>query len=325
MIVDDRIYGRIRIKDKVIEDLIESGPFQRLRGISQDGAPHFIQPVRNVTRYEHSIGVWYLSYLYNRPIEEQIASLLHDLPHTAFSHVIDFVMNDSRHEFHEKFTNKIILDSEIPEILKKHKVDIQKVLNKKNYDLLENDLPDISVDRWDYFMRDGFTFKLLSRPTIKLFLNSIKEKDKTFYFEDLRVASEFAILFINFSRLVWLDPTSHGSFFLLSEAIKQGLKEKVITQEDYFLTDMEVIDKLRNSSSDQINNYLDRLKENRHFIYAPEETAEFFGANKPRYVDPYVLVDNELKRVSELIPGMREYFEEFVRNYKYLGVKQILS
>ena len=116
MLIHDRIYGAINITEEVVVELINSNPLQRLKKISQDGAPHFIQPIRNVTRFEHSIGVWYLSFLYKRPIEEQIASLLHDIPHTAFSHVIDFVMADEKHEFHEKFTNQIILNSEIPGI-----------------------------------------------------------------------------------------------------------------------------------------------------------------------------------------------------------------
>jgi len=60
MVIQDRIYGRIVVKEPVIVELIQSRPMQRLKEISQDGAIHFIQPVRNVTRFEHSIGAWYL-------------------------------------------------------------------------------------------------------------------------------------------------------------------------------------------------------------------------------------------------------------------------
>ena len=103
---------------------MNSYPVQRLKRISQDGAAHYIQPQRDITRFEHSVGVWYLSQRYGCPIEEQIAALLHDTPHTAFSHVIDFVVQDPHHDFHDRFTRKIILKSEIPQILTEHNVDI---------------------------------------------------------------------------------------------------------------------------------------------------------------------------------------------------------
>ncbi len=325
MIINDRIYGEIEITDKVIIELIQSKPFQRLKRISQDGASHFIQPNRNVTRYEHSIGVWYLSHKFNRPIEEQIAALLHDLPHTAFSHVIDFVMNDEKHEFHEKYTEKLILNSEIPQILKKYKINIKKVLNKENYDLLENNLPDISVDRWDYFMRDTFMMSLIPKLLIQEFLNKIKVEDNKFYFEDIRLAASFAIYFVNCSRLVLLDPTSHGAYFLLANAIKKGIDLKVINEEDFFTDDETVLNKLKNINDKEINKYLDRLKPGKEFIYAKKEEAEFFGPNKPRYVDPLVKVDGELKRVSTLVSSLEYFFKEFSQNYKYLGVVQIIK
>ncbi|HLL60143.1 MAG TPA: HD domain-containing protein, partial [Candidatus Nitrosocosmicus sp.] len=230
MIIEDRIYGRIEIKDKLIIDLINSKPLQRLKNISQDGATHFIQPIRNVTRYEHSIGAWYLSKLYDRPVEEQIATLLHDTPHTAFSHVIDFVMENEKHEFHDAFTKEIIMNSEIPTILKKHNIELEKVLHKESFPLLDNELPDISFDRWDYFMRDGHSVEMLPKQLIDLFLGSIKEKNQVFYFADVSIASVFSILFMNFSRLIWLDPISHGSFFLLSSALKIALQKKFLTE-----------------------------------------------------------------------------------------------
>jgi HD superfamily phosphohydrolase len=322
MLIEDKIYGRIKIDEPVIAELINSAPMQRLKEISQDGAPHYIQSIRTTTRFEHSVGAWYLSHRYSRPIGEQIASLLHDIPHTAFSHVIDFVMHDENHEYHDRFTKQIILESDIPDILKRHNVDLKKVLNKENYYLLDNKLPDISVDRWDYFMRDGFTFGLLPEQTIELFLKSVKMRDEKFYFEDVRVAGTFAILFMNFSRLMWLDPTSHGSFFLVAGALKKGLQDGIITEQDIFKTDDFVMDKLKAAHDPLIDSLLDRLQPGKDFSYAPEAEAEFFGPNKPRFVDPLVETGDGLKRLSELVPGMREYFEEFSTKYKYLGVVQ---
>jgi uncharacterized protein len=321
MEINDRIYGKITIENPLIIDLIHSKPFQRLKGISQDGAVHFIQPKRNITRYEHCIGTWYLSYTFKRPIEEQVASLLHDIPHTAFSHVIDYVMKNEDQEYHDTFLTEVVLSSEIPSLCKKHNLQIEGVLKAEKFPLLSNKLPDISFDRWDYFMRDSFTFQILPKEMIALFLKNMREKDERFYFDDVSIASLFANLFFTSNRLIWMDPTSHGSYFLLSEAISIGLKENIITHKDFFLTDDVVMEKLQKSSNLQIKKLLDRLKPGVEFSFTSKEDAEFYGPLKPRFVNPRVMVDGEFKQVFDLIPGMQEYFEEFAKQHRYIGVR----
>jgi hypothetical protein len=322
MKLTDRVYGDIEIKDKVIIDLINSTAFQRLKGISQSGATIYIEPHRDVTRYEHSIGVWYLSKKYNRPIEEQIACLLHDVPHTAFSHVIDVVMEDPDHEYHDRLKDKIILNSDIPEILEKNNIDINKVLDVEKFPLLENNLPDISVDRWDYFLRDGLAALLIPKDTTNLFMSSLKEEGERFYFEDINTASMATILFMNFSRLLWLDPTSHGSYFILAEVLKIGLKKKIITEDDFFLTDSTLMDKLRQSKDKEMIKKLDELNPKLNFIYTSKEASEFFGANKPRAIDPLVKHEGKLVRTSDLIPVFKYWFEEFKERYSEIGVRR---
>lgn len=322
MTIHDRIYGSITINDPVIIDLVHSKPIQRLKGISQDGASHYIQPIRNVTRYEHSIGTWYLSHFFKRPIEEQIASLLHDVPHTAFSHVIDFVMNDKNHEYHDRFTKEVISSSEIPKILKRYNIDLQKVLNKERFYLLDNKLPDLSVDRWDYFMRDGNMFQLLPKKVIDLFLDNVKIKGERFFFETHSVAGLFAVMFMNCSRLIWLDPTSHGAFFLIAESLKKALNKRYITKNDFFSTDEVLMKMLRGTEDHEILSLLNRLEIGREFCYASESQAEFFGPNKPRYIDPWVEQNNKLIHLSDLVPGLRDYFCEFTSRYTNLGVRQ---
>lgn len=324
MKIVDRIYGDINIENKVIIDLINSDAFQRLKNISQDGATHYIQPIRDLNRFEHSIGVWYLSTLFHRPIEEQIACLLHDISHTAFSHVIDFVFQDDKYEFADRKLNEIIYKSSIPKILKNHNINIEKVLDKSNYHLLENSLPDISVDRWDYFMRDGFALGFLPKVLITTFMSEVFEQDNMFYFKDIRIASTFSILFANCSRLIWLDPTSHAAYFLLSKAIKLGIDTEIITESDFFTDDTTLMNKLNNSPNKEIQGLLSRLIPGNEFVYEEKESAEFYGGNKPRTVDPFVETDDKFKRISELVPNLKYFFEEFHSKYKYFGVRQIV-
>lgn len=323
MQIHDKIYGTITVETPVIQDLINSKPMQRLKHIDQHGAHQYISPNKCISRFDHSVGAWYLSAKFNRPIAEQIASLLHDIPHTAFSHVIDIVMNDPKHEYHDRFFEKIIRQSEIPEILAKHHLSLDAVLDKKAYPLLNNDLPDISVDRWDYFMRDGYVYEMFPIETVQLFLSAMFEKDEKFYFNDIRIANQFAVLFMNCSRLLWLDPVSHGSFFILATVIKTSLEKGYITDMDCFTTDDELMQKIRDAKDGELNKQLDRLTPGLHFEYTTKEDAEFSGMNKPRYVDPWVMKDGKLVHLSSINRVLKQYFEAYKKDFRQLHVKEV--
>ncbi len=323
MLIHDRIYGDIHITDPLIIDLLASAPLERLKGISQDGATHFIQPFWNATRFEHSLGAWYLAERFKRPIEEQVACLLHDVPHTAFSHVVDFLMEDHNQEYHDRFLNQVVLASDIPDICKKHGIDVHAVLQKGAFNLLDNRTPELSFDRWDYFMRDAHILGILPAQTVELILASARLQDDRFYFEDVNVASQLCLTSLMTSQLGYVSATSHGSYFLLVGALKVALREGIITETDLFKTDQVVWDALVAAGHPEITAYLDRLRPGREFIYAPKEDAEFYGKNKVRYIDPLVLKGNELRRTSEIIPGLEQYIGAFKKRCDYIGVRQI--
>ena len=56
----DRVYGEVEIEDPAILDLIDCETFQRLRGIHQAGPSALPFPFKDVTRFEHSLGVFVL-------------------------------------------------------------------------------------------------------------------------------------------------------------------------------------------------------------------------------------------------------------------------
>ncbi len=323
MRVEDRAYGRITINEPIIIELIKSSLMQRLQGINQSGGPVFLEPQRDITRFEHSIGVWYLLKRFGASLEEQIAGLLHDTPHTAFSHVVDFVFPNDDHIFHERFTERIILSSKVPEILRKRGIKIEKILGKEAYHLLDADLPDLSADRIDYFLRDTRPDKLFPDSLIGQFLDGIFVKDSKFYFKDKSLASLYAILFMNAGRLLWLDPNSHGSFFLLAGAIKRAMETGRLSEDDLFKTDQEVFESLKKINDVEVKKYMERLSPLTRFLYASKPDSEFFGPNKPRIVDPWVEESGRLIRVSSLVPRLREMFEHYKQTYKFLGVKAV--
>ena len=86
----DQVYGENEINEPVILEIIASPEMQRLKGVDQAGyfEPYF--PGVQHTRFEHSMGVYLLLKKYGAPLEEQIAGLIHDISHPAFSHAGDY-------------------------------------------------------------------------------------------------------------------------------------------------------------------------------------------------------------------------------------------
>ena len=99
----DNIHGNIKIGKNVLQ-IIHTKEFQRLKNIRQLGNAHYVFMGATHTRFEHSIGVSYLSgclltniknnqpelNITNRDIVlMQIAGLCHDLGHGCFSHLFD--------------------------------------------------------------------------------------------------------------------------------------------------------------------------------------------------------------------------------------------
>lgn len=120
MIIHDSLYGNANIQSSILFDLIRSKPMQRLKNINQAGISGYIIPWKKVSRLDHSIGVMILLKTFSANLKEQIAGLIHDVSHTAFSHVADFVFPNADHEFHEWHYKRFVLRTEIALILKKY-------------------------------------------------------------------------------------------------------------------------------------------------------------------------------------------------------------
>ncbi|NIR30385.1 MAG: HD domain-containing protein, partial [Gammaproteobacteria bacterium] len=152
---DDAIYGPVEITEPVLLELMESDAMRRLRGISQHGVTALLGITPSFSRFDHSVGAMLLVRDLGAPVEEQAAALLHDISHTAFSHVIDFVFDDhSGQSYHEKKKEELVAASDVPEILGRHGMDWRGLMDEARFPLLEQSSPDLCADRLDYFFRD---------------------------------------------------------------------------------------------------------------------------------------------------------------------------
>lgn len=100
---NDPIHGHIELSSLSIK-VIDTPQFQRLRDISQLGTVYYVFPGAASKRFEHSIGVAYLSRTFATQLQQrqpelnisesdilcvELAGLCHDLGHGPFSHLFD--------------------------------------------------------------------------------------------------------------------------------------------------------------------------------------------------------------------------------------------
>ncbi len=122
----DRVYGEFEITKPVILELINSQSLQRLKDIDQAGYRSlWVKPDVEVgeydhSRFAHSLGVYLLLRKYDTQLEEQIAGLIHDVSHSAFSHCIDYVLDsgsETEHNHQDNLFADFIRKTEISAII----------------------------------------------------------------------------------------------------------------------------------------------------------------------------------------------------------------
>ena len=124
LIIKHKIYGQVKITEPVLIELIKSPALQRLKKIEQHGTWQLHKDYKQsyyFSRYTHSIGVMLLLRKFNASVEEQLHGLLHDVSHTVFSHVADFLFGDdpSKHDYQDNRLDKAFELQGINKILKK--------------------------------------------------------------------------------------------------------------------------------------------------------------------------------------------------------------
>ena len=303
MLIKDGCYGEVDISEPVLIELINSKPLQRLKGIQVAGVMYKVIPWKNITRYEHCLGVMIILRKLGASLEEQIAGLLHDVPHTAFSHAVDFVFKNEEQDYHEKFHEKIILDSEIPKILEKYSFDISDILDEKRHTLLESKMPNLCADRVDYTLKE-FIARGDKQETVFEYVNSLIVVDGKIVFEDKKIAKKFSEEFLLMVQS-WASPIQLTVVETIAHTLKESLNKGIIDEGDFFLEDEMVLEKMYSSKDPIVLKLLNRLTPNLKVI-EDEKQFDYYSKEKCRFVDPEIKVGEELIRVSDVFSDFKK-------------------
>ncbi|MCD4711065.1 MAG: HD domain-containing protein [Bacteroidales bacterium] len=166
-IINDPVYGFIKISYDLVFDLIEHPLFQRLRRIRQLGLTHFVYPGANHTRFQHAVGAMHLMGQAIEVIRSKghaitdeearavtIAILLHDIGHGPFSHSLErsLIRNTSHEEISLMFMEQ--LNDEFQGELSLAIAIFRNNYHKKFLHQLVSS--QLDMDRLDYLKRDSF-------------------------------------------------------------------------------------------------------------------------------------------------------------------------
>tara|TARA_Y100000310_G_C20567128_1_gene756059 strand:+ start:7 stop:987 length:981 start_codon:yes stop_codon:yes gene_type:complete len=310
MQIKDRVWGTHTIDEPVLLDLINTKPVQRLKQIRQMGALNFSLPAKhhNITRYEHTIGVVLFLRQLGASLKEQIAGLSHDTPHTAFSHTVDWVFPSDEHDYHEHHFERILEASSIPTILNNYGIDYKEILDEHNFPLLEQPRPDLCADRIDYGLRDALTYSKAGTSILQ-FTDKFTIHDNKIVMTDEESAIKFAYDYLLADKEIWSYPKHVGLYYVLAQAIRLGLDNRIITRDDLFTTDDTLLSKLKQSNNASINDRLSLLTP-KFSITLDERDYDFHQSAKLRYIDPPFLDSSgTLRRVSEVDPDFNRIID----------------
>ncbi|MBU1126360.1 HD domain-containing protein [Patescibacteria group bacterium] len=290
MTINDAIYGEEIIENAVILELIESPALQRLKKVSQFGLPDRYYHLDGYSRFDHSLGVMILLRRLGAGEEEQIAGLLHDASHTAFSHLVDWLHGDTENEdsqdrFHEERLNQ----TDIPQILSKYGYSVHRIADHHLFPLLEQDTPQLCADRIDYAMRE---FK--PRIVKKLLPKIITHKQRI-VFEDQTSARLFAEEFLRAQMEHWGGEEAVSRYKIFSSILRYALQHNWIKNDDLMRDDEHVLKLMDQYGDDRVQEIL-KLLSLRALPDLPLEQQA--TPKKFRHVDPEFIKEGVVVRLS---------------------------
>jgi HD superfamily phosphohydrolase len=154
--------------------IIDSRVFQRLRRIRQLAGAHLVYPGAQHSRFEHSLGAMHVAGMAGEALlakghiddaeiveELRLGALLHDVGHGPFSHLFEEVLELHCKTTHEEIGRKIILQTEISDVLKRDGRSPERICRLSFGQTGETFLNEIisgslSADIMDYLPRDAY-------------------------------------------------------------------------------------------------------------------------------------------------------------------------
>ena len=304
------IYGEFVITEPILIELLASKAMQRLKKVHQLGISRYVQKTTPYSRYDHSVGVFVLLRRFNQSLAEQIAGLLHDVSHTVFSHVADYLFTSKEMEnsyqdgIHKWFLEK----TDIMPIIAKYGYCLDDFMHKNGkFVALEQDLPNLCADRIEYTLYEyaidiGLENTLAVHTQIEYLLKHLHFENGVWFFDQIDAARTYARLSLGFTKDHWASAFGMYTYTMAARTLQRALDIKLIDYDTiHFGTDDDVWETLKASSDTQIRHNLDKICYNgRAYRLGSSNNYDMHLKAKFRGVDPFVATPQGLERLSKL-------------------------
>jgi uncharacterized protein len=233
----------------VIQRLIDTREFQRLRHIRQNGLTNLVFHGAEHSRFTHSMGVAHLAGEMCRrvarnsgiPVDAHVelatcvAALLHDVGHGPFSHTLEEILVDAGVPFdHELMTQRLLeekgteLNGVLGSIDPGFPGEIARYIDKKRkgkewwYKVVSSQL---DADRLDYLLRDARNAGLLGSFDLPRLLDSLARLDEQRLAVErgsLEVVEGYLVMLDQMYRIVYYHHTARAASVLLSSTLRRA-------------------------------------------------------------------------------------------------------
>jgi len=319
--IEQTIFSPIEIDHPLITELLEAPAMERLKHIDQHGTPYYFQALPPFNRYDHSVGVYALLKQVEAPFKEQVAGLLHDASHTVFSHTGDHLFQPKKRgesyqdEIHEWHLTKMNVEP----LLKKYGLTLRDVLAKNpQFKALEQALPDLCADRIQYLLQTALIFDLMTRKEIQKIRSDLKFKGGLWYFTSLSSAKKLGLLSLHFTRNFYTSPWNQFINTRSAQLFKRALQKGILTKEEiHFGQDIPVLGKLLRSKDPDLLNLIEACL-HPETGYRVVETGSYDEIYFPKFrgVDPLVLQEGRLRRLTSIDAAYRQKFDKLKKTLK---------
>lgn len=306
-------YGTIEVEERVLIELIHSPALQRLKDIHQYGVAYYTTHREEYNRFDHSIGVFTLLRVKGASLEEQIAGLLHDVSHTVFSHVGDWVFGkEYQEEDYQSSIHRLYLAiSGVEKILNKYGYTVEQIAPKRDsFRMLEQPLPNLSADRIDYNIQGAYFQNLLTKEEAQELFHDLIFKEGKWLISRKDLASKLSYFSLFMVEDCWGSAVNYVTSRWLADAILQGLSIGLISwNEFHFGTDQVVWNKLCSSQDPLIQDRMHRvIHPNDYFSFTAPDQATTIVKFRFRGIDPWIKQGEEIVRLSSIDKELAEAF-----------------
>jgi len=281
--VSDHIYGTIAVSERVSK-LLNSKLVSRLKGVHQNGTNYLVDPQQSTTRYEHCVGALALTQLLGGDESKQIAALLHDISHTAFSHVIDLVFEKGEQNYHDLMRDKFLRSQDAMQAINECAITPSE-LACESIAMVKG--KGLNVDRLDYAIRDLLAVNRIYQPEYSSILNNlVVDEDGEIKCKNLDTARLVFNKFIEANKEIYFHPRAEVAAVAMASILKSLLRQGHLTEEDFFSTDAALIAKILESP---LKSVFEKIGPKMEYARTDSKTNHPPVLRKLRYVNPKII------------------------------------